>query len=146
MAFKKILVPTDGSEYTKASIFKAVELAKIVGASITALYVVDQNVFGNVPFDASVTAIYNKMEMEGKNATSFVEKICKENNIEVDEKIISGGPVKTIVEESKNYDLIVMGTLGRTGFSKLMMGSVAERVIRYAKCPVLVVKSPEVMN
>ena len=52
---------------------------------------------------------------------------------------------RKIVEESANHDLVVMGTLGRTGFSKLLLGSVAERVIRFAKCPVLVVKpEPEV--
>jgi nucleotide-binding universal stress UspA family protein len=48
-----------------------------------------------------------------------------------------------ILEESPNYDLIVMGTLGRSGMSKLLMGSVAERVVRAASCPVMVVRSPE---
>ena len=51
--------------------------------------------------------------------------------------------MKFIVESSKDYDLIVMGTLGRTGFSKLMMGSVAERVVRYSNCPVMVIRAPE---
>ena len=54
-----------------------------------------------------------------------------------------GSPVKFIVESSKDFDLIVMGTLGRTGFSKLMMGSVAERVVRYSNCPVMVIRAPE---
>lgn len=51
--------------------------------------------------------------------------------------------MKCIVEASSDYDLVVMGTLGRTGFSKLMMGSVAERVVRYSNCPVMVVRSNE---
>ena len=49
MVFSKILVPTDGSEYTKAAIMKAVELAKVTGSSITALYVLDQTIFVNMP-------------------------------------------------------------------------------------------------
>ncbi|MBQ6547357.1 MAG: universal stress protein, partial [Candidatus Methanomethylophilaceae archaeon] len=60
-----------------------------------------------------------------------------------DVKIGEGSPVKYIVECSKDFDLIVMGTLGRTGFSKLMMGSVAERVVRYSNCPVMVIRAPE---
>ena len=63
MAFKKILVPTDGSEFTKAAIREAVELAKVAGGSITALYVIDQTLFGNVPVDSSVNAIYDMMDL-----------------------------------------------------------------------------------
>ena len=143
MAFRKILVPTDGSEFTKAAIREAVDLAKVAGGSITALYVIDQTVFGNVPVDSSVNAIYYMMEKEGHNATAFVRSLGEENGIAVDEMVVSGSPVKSIVEASKDFDIIVMGTLGRTGFAKFMMGSVAEKVVRFAKCPVMVVKSSE---
>ena len=54
-----------------------------------------------------------------------------------------GAPVKVILDESANYDIIVMGTLGRTGMSKLLMGSVAERVVRASQCPVLVVRAED---
>ncbi|MBE6517412.1 MAG: universal stress protein [Thermoplasmata archaeon] len=143
MAFTKILVPTDGSEFTKAAIRQAVELAKVTGGSITALYVIDQTVFGNVPIDSSVNAIYDMMDKEGHNATAFVKSLGEENGIDVSEIVVSGSPVKAIVEASKDFELIVMGTLGRTGFAKFMMGSVAEKVVRFAKCPVMVVKSSE---
>lgn len=143
MAFTKILVPTDGSEFTKAAIRQAVELAKVTGGSITALYVIDQTVFGNVPIDSSVNAIYDMMDKEGHNATAFVKSLGEENGIDVSEMVVSGSPVKAIVETSKDFELIVMGTLGRTGFAKFMMGSVAEKVVRFAKCPVMVVKSSE---
>ena len=73
----------------------------------------------------------------------YVKKLCEENDIPCDVMIGEGSPVKYIVESSKNFDLIVMGTLGRTGFSKLMMGSVAERVVRYSNCPVMVIRAPE---
>ena len=51
-----------------------------------------------------------------------------------------------ILVPTPKYDIIVMGTLGRTGMSKLLMGSVAERVVRASQCPVMVVRSPEVSN
>lgn len=143
MAFTKILVPTDGSEFTKAAIAQAIDLAKVTGGSVTALYVIDQTLFGNVPVDSSVNAIYDMMNKEGHNATEFVKELGDENGVKVDEIVMNGSPVKTIVEVSKDFDIIVMGTLGRTGFAKFMMGSVAEKVVRFAKCPVMVVKSSE---
>ena len=72
-----------------------------------------------------------------------VRDLCDQHGIECEVMIGEGSPVKYITEASKNYDLIVMGTLGRTGFSKLMMGSVAERVVRYSNCPVMVIRAPE---
>jgi nucleotide-binding universal stress UspA family protein len=61
--------------------------------------------------------------------------------VKVTPRIEEGSPSRKIVELSSEHDLIVMGTLGRTGFSKLLLGSVAERVVRFAKCPVLVVRA-----
>ena len=141
MAFNNILVPTDGSEFTKPAIDRAVELAKAVGGRITAIYVIDHTVFGNIPMDSSVTSVYDMMNKEGHEATAYVKDLCEKNGIEAEELIVEGAPVKSIVSVSGDYDIIVMGTLGRTGFAKLMMGSVAERVVRYAKCPVMVVRA-----
>ena len=143
MVFSKILVPTDGSEYTKSAITKAVELAKITGSSITALYVLDQTIFVNMPLDSSVSNTYTLLKKEGESAVQFVKDLCEQNGILCELMIGEGSPVKYIVEASKDFDLIVMGTLGRTGFSKLMMGSVAERVVRYSNCPVMVIRAPE---
>ena len=143
MVFGKILVPTDGSEYTKAAILKAVELAKVTGSTITALYVLDQTIFVNMPLDSAVTNTYTLLKKEGESAVAFVKETCEKEGIPCDVLIGEGSPVKFIVESSKDFDLIVMGTLGRTGFSKLMMGSVAERVVRYSNCPVMVIRAPE---
>ncbi len=140
MEFKNILVPTDGSEYTKAAVREAVDLAKLSGGKITALYVLDQSVFTNMPMDTAVMNVYNTLEKEGKAAVDFVRDLGAENSVEVEVSIKEGTPVKVILDESPNYDIIVMGTLGRTGMSKLLMGSVAERVVRAAQCPVLVVR------
>ena len=146
MAFNKILVPTDGSEYTKAAVRKAMELAKLSGGKITALYVLDQTILTNMPMDTAVTNVYNTLEKEGKEAVDFVRDLGAQESVEVEVVIKEGTPVKVILDESANYDIIVMGTLGRTGMSKLLMGSVAERVVRASQCPVLVVRATEAVE
>lgn len=143
MVFDKILVPTDGSEYTKAAVRRGMDLAKLSSGKITALYVMDQTIFTNVPMDTAVMNVYRTLEKEGKNALQFVEELGREAGVSVEIKLAEGIPIKVILELSKEYDVIVMGTLGRTGMSKLLMGSVAERVVRASRCPVMVVRSPE---
>lgn len=141
MSFTNILVPTDGSEYTKAAVRKAIELAKLSGGKVTALYVLDQTILTNMPMDTAVMNVYNTLEKEGKDAVDFVRDLGAQEGVAVEISIKEGTPVKVILDESPKYDIIVMGTLGRTGMSKLLMGSVAERVVRAASCPVLVVRA-----
>jgi nucleotide-binding universal stress UspA family protein len=139
--FKKILIPTDGSEYTKAAISKGLELAKLMGAEVTALYVVDQTSFINFPMDSTIVSVYSLLEKEGKDAVEYVKAEGAKIGVKVDAIVDEGSPVRKIVEASRAHELIVMGTLGRTGMSKILLGSVAERVVRYAHCPVLVVRA-----
>ena len=139
--FNKILIPTDGSENTKSAIAQGLELAKAMGSEVTALYVVDQASFVNFPMDATVVSIYSLLEKEGKEAVDYVIREGEKAGVKVEGKVVEGNPAKKIVDEAENYDLVVMGTLGRTGISKLLLGSVAERVVRLAPCPVLVVRT-----
>lgn len=139
--FKKILIPTDGSEYTKAAVSKGLEMAKATGAEVTALYVVDQTSFINFPMDSTIVSVYTLLEREGEEAMEYVKKEAEALGVKLTTRIEEGSPSRKIVDLSAEHDLVVMGTLGRTGFSKLLLGSVAERVVRFAKCPVLVVRS-----
>ena len=141
--FNKILIPTDGSEYTKNAIEAGLEIAKSCGGTVTALYVVDQTSFVNFPMDSTIVSVYSLLEEEGKEAVSYVEERGLAMGVEVTAEVEEGSPVKSIIEASKDHDLVVMGTLGRTGVSKLLLGSVAEKVLRHAACPVMVVRSPE---
>ncbi|HOE52928.1 MAG TPA: universal stress protein [Methanomassiliicoccales archaeon] len=139
--FKKILIPTDGSEYTKAAVRMGLEIAKASEAEVTALYVVDQTSFINFPTDSTIISVYTLLEKEGEEALEYVKQEAERLGVKVTPRIEEGSPSRKIVELSSEHDLIVMGTLGRTGFSKLLLGSVAERVVRFAKCPVLVVRA-----
>jgi len=140
-AFKKILIPTDGSEYTKTAIAKGLALAQQMGSEVTAMYVVDQTSFINFPMDSTVVSVYALLEKEGKDAVDFVVSEGAKLGIKVKVMIEEGSPSRKIIDASKNFDLVVMGTLGRTGVSKLLLGSVAEKVIRLAQCPVMVIKA-----
>lgn len=138
---KKILIATDGSDYTKEAVSRGLNLAKVFGAKVTALYVVDQTSFVSFPMDSSIVSVYSLFENEGKRAVEEVVEEGKALGVDVTPMIVEGSPTKKIVEAAADFDLVVMGTLGRSALSKLFMGSVAERVTRYAPCPVLVVRS-----
>lgn len=138
---KKILIATDGSEYTKAAVSRGLSLAKVFNAEVTALYVVDHTSFVSFPMDSSIVSVYSLLENEGKRAVEEVVEEGETLGVQVTPMIVEGSPTKKIVEIAADYDLVVLGTLGRSALSKLFMGSVAERVTRYAPCPVLVVRS-----
>jgi nucleotide-binding universal stress UspA family protein len=140
-SFKKILIPTDGSEYTKTAIAKGLALAKSMDAEVTAMYVVDQTSFINFPMDSTIVSVYSLLEKEGKEAVDYIVAEGQKIGVKVNPVIEEGAPARKITEASKNFDLIVMGTLGRTGVSKILLGSVAEKVVRYAQCPVMVIRS-----
>jgi len=138
---KKILIATDGSEYTKEAVSQGLHLAKVLGAEVTALYVIDQTSFVSFPIDSSIVSVYSLLENEGKRAVEEVKKDGEQLGVNVTTVVAEGSPTRKIVEMAAKMDLVVIGTLGRSALSKLFMGSVAERVTRYAPCPVLVVRS-----
>jgi nucleotide-binding universal stress UspA family protein len=138
--YRKILIPTDGSDNTKPAIYYALNLAKTIGANVTAICVNDTSNYAveandvisdadSIPFIAS------------KNAVAYVVEQGKGMGLDVTPLVVNGFPAKEIVELSKEYDLIIMGTVGRTGIAHMLLGSVAEKVVRLALCPVLVVNA-----
>ena len=140
--FQNLLVTTDGSESNKVAVDHAVLLAKSTGAKLTALCVFDIGSYGNVAQGYGLGDEREYMIKAAEEALKYVMNRGKEEGVKVTPKILTGHPADTIVEESKNYDLIVMGTLGRTGVQRALLGSVAEKVVRMAACPVLVCRSP----
>lgn len=141
LEMKRILIATDGSDYTKEAVSTGLHLAKILGAQVTALYVIDQTSFVSFPIDSSIVSVYSLLENEGKRAVEEVKNEGEALGINVTPVVVEGSPTRKIIELAADFDLVVIGTLGRSALSKLFMGSVAERVTRYAPCPVLVVRS-----
>ena len=143
---RKLLVATDGSKYSMAAATEAVEIAGRCGA---ALYVVSAFPSGSSsPFDAVHSEMLEgpieQYEMrEAEKNVKDVMLIAEQEGISAQAIVESGPPYEAIIEtaEKEKIDLIVMGSHGRTGMERLLMGSVAERVVGHAACAVLVVKN-----
>jgi nucleotide-binding universal stress UspA family protein len=139
--YKNILIPTDGSSTAEVAVKQGIELARAVGAKVYGLYVVDTSTFIGVPTEAIWENIKDLLEEEGKNAVGKMEKMAEESGVEFERILSEGSPHKSIIEtaEEKDVDLIVMGTAGRVGLNRFLLGSVAEKVVRTAPCSVTVV-------
>ena len=130
--FDTILVPTDGSKFASKAEDVAIELAKKVDAKIVAVYVIDEKLI--YP--------YSVLEEEGNNILKNVREKGEKEGVPVEEILIVGNPVHDMnkIAKKSNADTIVIGTHGRSGLEKLLMGSVAESTIKSTDIPVLLVK------
>jgi len=140
--FNKILIATDGSEYTKNSVDYGIDLAKSTGAKLHAIYVVDTAAFASIPMDAAWESMYELLRQEGDEATKYVADKAQAEGLEVERNTIEGHPADEIIKyaEKNSISAIVMGTLGKSGLDRFLLGSVAEKVVRNSKIPVLVVR------
>lgn len=141
--FKKILIPTDGSEANNEAVEKGLSLARLMGARATILFVVDTSSFIDIPPDELVTNITSIMEKQGNEYINEIIEEADELGVETEKKITTGHPAQEIINESENHDMIVIGTHGRSGLSRIFLGSTAEKVVRHAKCPVMLIKIKE---
>ena len=139
---KKILIATDGSEYTKNAVDHGIELAKNTGAKLYTIYVIDTAAFASIPMDAAWESMYELLKQEGDEATKYVEERAEAEGLSIERLTIEGHPAEEIIKfaEKNSINLIVMGTLGKSGLDRFLLGSVAEKVVRNSKIPVLVVR------
>lgn len=145
----KILAPTDLSELSQVGVRYALNLAKAVGAEVTLYHVVNydellwygEKMKEKIAADATFSPPYSILEKYQKALTRFLKTHFSDliPAIKVHEKVELGRADENIVEEAKKEgtDLIVISTHGRTGLSHMLMGSVTEKVVRHAPCPVL---------
>jgi nucleotide-binding universal stress UspA family protein len=142
--FSKILVAVDGSQASMDAADQAIEIARKYNSELIALHVIlsDTTIFGTSP--------PRHIDEIKQEAQQYLDKIKQKlpdqhdnNKIQMRTELISSATtVGGIVgfAEKENIDLIVVGTRGRSGFKKLLLGSVASGVVNYAHCPVMVVK------
>ncbi|NCA73603.1 MAG: MFS transporter [Gammaproteobacteria bacterium] len=137
--YDSILIATDGSETGNLAVRKGLDIARINISKVTALFVFDTEYYvsatGNVPSAEDINSLSNKIS---KDAMDYVLKEAAERGIEVVSKIAVGHPAEAIVEESAEHSLVICGSVGRTSVSRVLLGSVAEKVARMAACPVLI--------
>jgi nucleotide-binding universal stress UspA family protein len=145
MSFSNILIPVDGSEYSEKAADKGMAFAMECSATVTFLNVVDitslvSNSASGGEADTEIIKIFNE------KANEIIEGVCRRYNYpNASGIVVEGVPREVILSmaKSKKADLIIMGTHGRTGLNHLLMGSVAEYVIRHSGIPVMVVPNPE---
>lgn len=144
--FKKILVATDGSSGSRMAVGYAVSLAKLTGARLVAVYVVDLKTGCGLEQCITITTPKSdalmKLRRRGEKAVNYVEGVALKEGVGVDTRIAEGHPAEEILKLAKEElaDLIVMGTLGLSGFKKYLLGSTADKVVRHSRVPVLTVR------
>ena len=138
--YKKILVPTDGSEFAKKAQKHALFLSKVSGAEIIAISVTENNFVNGLPLDDEVYQLNQILKERSEENLKEFDKL-NEDELKINHIVREGSPAKVILEVAKeeNIDLIVMGSSGKSGFDRFIMGSVADKVVNSAKCAVLVV-------
>ena len=139
--FENILVATDGSEHGYRAANIALDLGKISGGKVTAIYVADTNRTSHLPDDMLLFSIRELLLKEGKEALKHVEDQAREKGVAYEGVVVEGNPGSEIISyaESAKMDIIIIGAVGRTGLDKFLLGSVAEKVVRNSKIPVLTI-------
>lgn len=144
MEIRQIVAPTDFSEYSKQAIAYAYELAQTFGAKLLLLHVVELPAYPAEVFLplSEGTTLLDDLERQGHLDLAQLLPKVEDGKVEVGRQVMVGTPYDKIIEVAKaeKADLIVMATHGRTGISHLFMGSVAEKVVRTAPCPVLTIR------
>jgi len=146
--FKRILAPVDGSHTSTLGLQQAVRIANEQGAKLRVISVIDELAVAqnfDAGFDAGI--MFKALEDAGKRAIANALKLTQRHNIKVESALfqtVGSRVADVIVRDARKWkaDLIVMGTHGRRGINRLMLGSDAETVLRTAHCPVLMVRSP----
>ncbi len=145
--FRSILVPVDYSEHSQASVRYAAELATKVGAKLHVVHVWDRPAYASDavlvrrPGEEHCSLAELIQQNAERDMKDFLASITLPAGVVLSQALLSGDPAATLIEELKrgNYDLVVLGTHGRTGLMHLLLGSVAEKLVRLSPVPVLTV-------
>lgn len=138
--YDEILIPTDGSGGMKRVAEHALTLAELCGATVHVLYVVDKAAYASIPEDTG-ERVRESLEGDAESATEAIAERAFDRDLTVKREIRWGDPAVAIIAYTveNDIDMIVMGTRGKTGFERYLLGSVAEKVVRVSPVPVVTV-------
>ncbi len=139
--FDRIVIATDGSKTSNLAVIEGLRVGKACNSSIFVVSVIDTRALSSVSPEIQVQRSIDQMQAEAERILSDVKALGGGQNIET--FILNGDPVNEITKfsSSRAADLIVVGTQGKHGLEKFFLGSVAEGIVRYAPCPVLIVRN-----
>lgn len=142
MNAKNIVLATDFSDYASDAMRYAVSIARDTGATVHLVHAVEDPPHSA---DRGFGGFQAEAEVESDAEKTLAEIKLPDENIPVVRKLLHGAPDVEIVQYAKEVeaDMVVLGTHGHTGLMRVLLGSVAESVVRKAHCPVLTVKQPE---
>ena len=147
--YQRILVPVDGSETSNAGLAEAVKLAKLTGAQLRLMHVIDESPFlmSGEGMAAISTDVLGLLRESGAHVLEQARALVAGQGVAVDTKLFDGITARLcdcVTEQVAQWhaDLIVLGTHGRRGVGRMLLGSGAEQVARTATVPVLLVRSP----
>ncbi|MBI2571504.1 MAG: universal stress protein [Candidatus Schekmanbacteria bacterium] len=143
---ERILVPIDFSEHSYDALSYAAELAKLFQAEIRLFHAIDDAIFlvGASPYATLAAASHESLLEDSREALTRCQQARVPEGVKSSWDVAFGAPAEEIVRAAQVFDcqLIVISTHGHTGLAHVLLGSVAERVVRKSACPVLVVKRP----
>ncbi|WP_276302388.1 universal stress protein [Halorussus lipolyticus] len=140
--YDSILVPIDGSQQADNALDHALGLADTYDAEIHLLFVVS---VASVPNEIDAGPVEDKLDRYGEGVTSSAAERAGEAGVEARTEVVPGTPHRAILDYAgdREVDLVVMGTHGRTGIDRYLLGSVTEKVVRLADAPVLTVHAED---
>jgi nucleotide-binding universal stress UspA family protein len=143
--FNKIMVATDGSEVSENAAKIGIEIAKLSRGTVTILYVVDILRLAHLPgyanFPGLASQLLDLMHREEAETTEKIEEMARAAGVSCNSMKGEGNPSNELlrISQEAGMDLLVIGKVGRSGLDKILMGSVAEKVVRHSKIPVLLI-------
>lgn len=141
--FKKILVPTDASEHSRRALQKALELAQTIHADILLLHVsYTPQAYWGYTVSYGITITDDQLKQNGELALEATLMGMDTSQVVLNKKVESGHPVTIILDQIKkeNIDLVIMGSHGYGAITGSVLGSVSQRVLQRAGCPILIIK------
>lgn len=148
--YQRILVPVDGSATSIAGLAEAMKLAKLTGARLRLMHVIDEMpfVFNAEGYGAMSNDVLSILRGTGEQVLQHARKLVEDNDIAVDTALfeeLSGRLCDCVAEQARQWkaDLIVLGTHGRRGMNRMLLGSDAEQILRTASVPVLLVHAAQ---
>ena len=145
--YKQILIPIDGSNTSKTALQEAIKLANVHHSRLRLIHIVDETIpYSDIEGIMDIAALRDALIKAGKTILDNALKTTQEHHIETEShllEIVGGRIADYIIEEANRWpaDIIILGTHGRRGFDRFLMGSVAEGVARIAPMPVLLVRT-----
>ena len=140
--FQKIMIATDGSDCSMLAAGKGIELARLSGGKVYAVYVVSTNYLSSVGVDFYWGEIYEAFQKDGENAVNNIKEMGERVGVNVEPIVLDGHPADELIRyaEEEEMDIVIMGTIGKTGLNKLLLGSVTGSLVRHSRVPVMVAR------